>query len=431
MQPGCGPMTDVSLDTGFWNLLALLLTLTALFGYLNDRWLKQPAVTGIMLLALLFSLLLISLHHWGLDLSKPAAALLAQVHFEQTLLHGMLGYLLFAGALQIDVGRLRHSARVVLTLATAGTLLSTLLIGTIAWGTLRGIGLQLPMLACMLLGALISPTDPVAVLAILKNIGAPVNLEMQIAGESLFNDGIALTLFILFFTMTFTGTPVTWESLSLVFCREVIGGVLVGAALGRGAFELMRRAGDLTVIILLSLAVASGGFALARQLGVSAPLAMVVAGLIVGHQGRRQEPPLAGRSQLELFWQVVDDILNAILFVLIGLEVLVMPFRSTYFRAILILIPVVLLARAVSTGLPWLLLRRRHHFDDGALPVLIWGGLRGALSVAMALSLPPGPVRDVIVAITYGIVVFSILVQGTTIRPLIAWRTTAHRRYRP
>lgn len=418
-------------DMDFWNLLALLLTLTALFGYLNDRWLKQPAVTGIMLLALLFSLLLISLHHWGVDLSKPAATLLAQVNFGQTLLHGMLGYLLFAGALQIDVSRLRDSAWIVMTLATAGTLLSTLLIGGIAYAMLQGSGLQMPFMACMLLGALISPTDPVAVLAILKNLGAPVNLEMQIAGESLFNDGIALTLFILFFTMTFDSSITAWESLSLVFFREIIGGVLIGAALGWGAFELMRRAGDLTVVVLLSLAVASGGFALSRQLDVSAPLAMVVAGLIVGHQGRRHAPPLAGRAQLDLFWQVVDDILNAILFVLIGLEVLVMPFHSAYIRAILVLIPVVLLARGVSTGLPWLLLRRRHHFDDGALPVLIWGGLRGALSVAMALSLPAGAIRDAVVAITYGIVVFSILVQGTTMHLLIGRLTTANPVRRP
>ena len=413
-------MTPVNMDMDFWNLLALLLTLTALFGYLNDRWLKQPTVIGIMLLAMLFSLLLISLHRWGLDLNKPAATLLAQVHFGQTLLHGMLGYLLFAGALQIDVSRLKHSAWIVMTLATAGTLISTLLIGAIAYGTLHEIGLQTPLMACMLLGALISPTDPVAVLAILKNIGAPANLEMQIAGESLFNDGIALALFILFFRMTFDHATTSWESLPLIFSREIVGGLMVGAALGWSAFELMRRAKELTVMIMLSLAVASGGFVLARQLGVSAPLAMVVAGLIVGHQGRRHALTLAGRDRLDLFWQVVDDILNAILFVLIGLEVLVMPFRSAYFEAILILIPVVLLARGISTGLPWLLLRGRHDFDDGALPVLIWGGLRGALSVAMALSLPAGGIRDAIVAITYGIVVFSILVQGTTIRPLIA-----------
>ncbi|MEZ5543459.1 MAG: sodium:proton antiporter [Pseudomonadota bacterium] len=408
----------------FWNLLALLLTLTALFGYLNDRWLRQPAVIGIMLLALLFSLLLISLHHLGVDLSRPARALLTQVHFEKTLLHGMLGYLLFAGALQIDVGRLRHSAWVVTALATVGTLLSTLLIGTIAYGTLHWIGLQAPVAACMLLGALISPTDTVAVLAILKHVGAPRTLEIQIAGESLFNDGISLTLFILFFAMTYQNATTSWPAILAIFSREVFGGILLGAALGWGSFYLMQRVGDNTAVILLSLAVASGGFALARQLDVSAPLAMVVAGLVVGHQGRRHALTLAGRDRLDLFWQVVDDILNAILFLLIGLEILALPSHGVYLGAILVLIPVTLIARGISTGLPWLLLRRRHHFDAGALPVLVWGGLRGALSVAMALSLPAGDIRDAIVAITYGIVVFSILVQGTTIRPLIArWMT--------
>jgi CPA1 family monovalent cation:H+ antiporter len=406
----------------FWDLLALLLTLTALFSYLNDRWLKQPTAIGIMLVALLFSLALLGFHQWGLDLSKPAGRLLAQVDFEKTILHGMLGYLLFAGALQIDVSQLRQSAWVVTVLATAGTLISTLLIGAIAYYALHWVGLPLPLMACMLLGALISPTDPVAVLAIMKSIGAPPNLELQIAGESLFNDGIALTLFLLFFTMTFHNTSDSWISILLIFSREVLGGIMIGAALGLSAFYLMRRARDHTVVILLSLAVASGGFALARYLDVSAPLAMVVAGLIVGHQGRRYAPMLAGRDRLDLFWQVVDDILNAILFVLIGLEVLVMPFSSTYFVAIFILIPSVLLARFISTGLPWLLLRRRHRFDNGALPILVWGGLRGALSVAMALSLPAGGIRDAIVAITYGIVVFSILVQGTTLQQLIAWR---------
>jgi CPA1 family monovalent cation:H+ antiporter len=189
----------------------------------------------------------------------------------------------------------------------------------------------------------------------------------------------------------------------------------------------MRHARDHTVVILLSLAVASGGFALARYLDVSAPLAMVVAGLIVSHQGRRHALTLAGRDRLDLFWQVVDDILNAILFVLIGLEVLVMPFHETYFIAIFILIPSVLLARFVSTGLPWLLLRQRCRFDNGALPILVWGGLRGALSVAMALSVPVGGIRDAIVAVTYGIVVFSILIQGTTLQPLMAWRASGPR----
>ena len=224
--------------------------------------------------------------------------------------------------------------------------------------------------------------------------------------------------------MTFDNTQASWQSILLIFSREVFGGIITGAALGWSAVQLMRRATDHTVVILLSLAVASGGFALARHLAVSAPLAMVVAGLIVGHQGRRHARALAGRDRLDLFWEVVDDILNAILFVLIGLEVLVMSFHRAYFLATFILIPGILLARSVSTALPWYFLRRWHRFDDGALPILIWGGLRGALSVAMALSLPAGEIRDAVVAITYGIVVFSILVQGTTLRPLIAWRFT-------
>jgi monovalent cation:H+ antiporter, CPA1 family len=406
----------------FWNLLAALLTLTALFAYLNDRWLKQPTVTGIMLVALLFSLTLIILHHWGLDLSQPARALLKQVHFETTVLHGMLGYLLFAGALQIDVSRLRENAWVIIILATLGTIISTLLIGIIAYYTLQWVGLPLPFIASLLLGALISPTDPVAVLAILKTVGAPGNLDIQIAGESLFNDGIALTLFLLLFAMTFNTAHTTLDTAFTTFMLEVVGGIALGAALGWSCFYLQQSVTGHTVTILLTLAVASGGFALARYLQVSAPLAMVVAGLIVGHQGRRRSMLQAAHERLNLFWSVVDEILNAILFVLIGMEVLAMTFQQAYLQTLLVLIPGVLVARIFSTGLPWLLIRQHWHFDKGALPLLIWGGLRGALSIAMALSLPAGEVRKTAVAVTYGIVVFSILVQGSTIQRLLAWR---------
>jgi monovalent cation:H+ antiporter, CPA1 family len=280
------------------------------------------------------------------------------------------------------------------------------------------------LLACLLFGALISPTDPIAVLAVLKKVAAPPDLEMQIAGESLFNDGIGLTLFLLFFTLMFRNVSASWIEVAVVFTREVLGGVAVGLALGWGAFYLMRGVRDHTVVILVSLAAASGGFALARHLDVSAALAMVVAGIVVGHQGRHHALTVSERSRLDLFWQVVDEILNAILFMLIGLEVLVVSYRVEYFHGIAVLIPAVLIARIVSIGLPWLLLRKHCRFDDGALPVLVWGGLRGAVSVAMALSLPGGEIRDVIVAITYGVVVFSILVQGTTIRPMLIWQST-------
>jgi CPA1 family monovalent cation:H+ antiporter len=406
----------------FWNLLATLLTLTALFAYLNDRWLRQPTAIGIMLVALLFSLALIVLHHWGVDLSRPVGSVLEQIHFETTVLHGMLGYLLFAGALQIDVGRLKQNAWIIMVLASLGTVLSTLLIGIIAYYTLQWVGFPVPFLASLLLGALISPTDPVAVLAILKTAGAPPSLDIQIAGESLFNDGIALTLFLLFYAMTFNSASASWDSAFTAFVVEVAGGTALGAALGWTCFYLLQRVTGHTVIILLTLAVASGGFALARQLEVSAPLAMVVAGLIVGHHGRHRALTPEGRDRLDLFWSVIDEILNAILFVLIGMEVIAMPFDSAYLQALLVLIPGVLAARGISTALPWLLMRRHCHFDEGALPILVWGGMRGALSIAMALSLPPGEVRETAVAVTYGVVVFSILVQGTTIRRLVAWR---------
>jgi CPA1 family monovalent cation:H+ antiporter len=270
----------------------------------------------------------------------------------------------------------------------------------------------------LLFGALISPTDSIAVLGLLKRLRAPKDLEMKIAGESLFNDGVGVTLFLLLLPLVGDGPTLSAAGVLWLLLREALGGVAFGAVAGWAALRLLRGVNEYRVEILITLALVSGGFALANASGASAPLATVVAGLIVGHHGRRAMSTLT-RHHLDLFWHLVDEILNAVLFVLIGLEVLVMSFHERYLSAMLALVPVVLTARLVSVGLPYILLRRRYAFAPNAFGIMIWGGLRGGLSVAMALSLPAGAERDLLLAVTYGVVLFGLLIQGTSLAWLV------------
>ncbi len=399
----------------FWNILATVLCLTAMFGYFNERLLKLPASIGIMLSALTSSLVLVVLQQAGFDFTPAARTLLNKVHFDQTLLHGLAGFLLFAGALTIDIARLKRNAIVVGVFASLGTLLSALLIGSLSYLLLKSMGIAVGLVYCMLFGGLISPTDQVAVLAILKNAATPKNLEMQIVGESLFNDGIGVLLFLLFFHINFDSAALDVETTLSLFVREALGGMAFGTVLGGVSYYLMHGVRDHSVVILIFLAIASGGYTLADQLGVSGPLSMVVAGLILGHDGKHYHAMSgAARSRVKLFWKLVDEILNALLFMLLGLEFLLI-FKLESHALILLIIPLVLFARFVSIGLLWLLLKRRFRFSRGTLPILTWSGVRGGLSVALALSLPAGCERDIVVAMTYSIVIFSVLVQGTTV----------------
>jgi CPA1 family monovalent cation:H+ antiporter len=399
-----------------WTVVAVLLTLTALFAYVNHRLLRLPPSIGVMSVALAFSLGLLALDALGVPVDGPLRALVRQVHFDSTLLHGLLGFLLFAGALSVDLPGLRRNGVVVAVLATLGVLLSAIAVGSGAWGVLRLLGEPLSLGYCLLFGALISPTDPIAVRGLLKRLRAPKDLGMKIAGESLFNDGVGVTIFLLLLPLVGDGPTPSAAGVLWLLVREALGGVAFGAAAGWAALRLLRGVDEYRVEILITLALVSGGFALANGSGVSAPLATVVAGLIVGHHGRRAMSPLT-RHHLDLFWHLVDEILNAVLFVLIGLEVLVMSFHQRYLGAMLALVPVVLAARVFSVGLPYVLLRRRYVFASNAFGIMIWGGLRGGLSVAMALSLPAGSERDLLVAVTYAVVVLGLLVQGTS----LAW----------
>ena len=404
-----------------FDILAILLTLTATFSYLNHRFIGLPITIGVMLIALSFSLLLQITHRFGIHLEQPAQAWLNSIDFNKTLLHGMLSFLLFAGALHTNLDDLFEKKWTISSLAIVGTLLSTFFLGSLTWWVLGWLGLETPFLLCLLFGALISPTDPIAVLSILKHAGAPKSLETKIVGESLFNDGISVVVFLAILEIVTGSHELSASHITGLFLQETIGGVLFGLAIGSTAYAMLKSVNQYQVEVLITLALVAGGYALANALHVSGPIAIVVAGLLIGNQGRHFAMSEQTREHLDLFWELIDEILNAVLFVLIGVEVLVLTFTQQYVLAGLILIPLVLLARFIAIGLPFAGLRHFHAFTPGSLWILTWGGLRGGISVALALSLPNGPERDLIVAITYMVVIFSIIVQGLTVEKLVKW----------
>jgi CPA1 family monovalent cation:H+ antiporter len=402
-----------------FNILAILITLAAVFSYINFRYIGLPVTIGVMVIALSMSLMLNLLGSFGLGLKPQAELLLRNIDFDRTLLHGMLSFLLFAGALHIDINDLIELKWSIGALATVGTLISTFLVGTLTWFVLGWFGIGLSYIYCLLFGALISPTDPIAVLSILKTAGAPKSLEMRITGESLFNDGVGIVVFLVILEMATGAHEVSAGHIGLLFVQEVIGGVLFGLGIGYLAYQMLKSVDNYQVELLITLALVAGGYALADALHLSGPIAIVVAGLLIGNHGRLFGMSEKTRAHLDVFWELVDEILNAVLFVLIGLEVLVLTFTKQYLLASLVIIPLVLFARFVAIGIPVTLLRPFRAFSPGAVRIMTWGGLRGGISVALALSLPPGRERDVILAITYAVVVFSIVVQGLTLERMV------------
>ena len=492
--------------------IACLVSLCALFGYINHRWVKLPTTIGLMLISLVSSLIIVGIGKivpgaQGVDSAASGTAiqdwalrLLAEIDFNETVMHGMLGSLLFAGALHVNLNDLARQKLIVAVSATVGVAVSTFVVGVIAWLVFGVTGLDVPLIYCLLFGALISPTDPIAVLGILKKLGAPKELETQICGESLFNDGVGVVLFMVIMSLAGLSSPshdravdstrhhqaTVHEVTALVvqdhalldyqsenptpdlttpsahdepqapslpprdtvnandvthdhtgptaggvlglFLKETGGGVLFGLALGLIGYGLLKTVDNYQVEILISLALVLGGYALASHLHLSAPIAMVVVGLLIGNHGRRLAMSARTREHLDTFWELVDEILNAVLFVLIGLEVVVLTFTGRHVLVGMFMIPVVLGARFVAVGLPVQVLRRRgwQTFAPHTVKVMTWAGLRGGISVALALSIPReingvavAP-RDLILTVTYIVVVFSILVQGLTLSPLLA-----------
>jgi len=409
-----------------FQIIAILITLTALFSYFNYRYIKLPTTIGVMLMALVASLVLIGLAAVGLPgIRETATRIVESIDFNQTLMQGMLSFLLFAGALHVNLNDLAENKWPVAVLSIGGVMLSMLIFGTLIYFVLNGFGLGLGFTYCLLFGALISPTDPIAVLATLKSAKVPKNLEVTIAGESLFNDGVGVVAFIILGEVALSGHQVSAGQVALLFLEEAVGGAAFGLVIGWIAYRLLKSVDNYHVEILLTLALVTGGYALASALHLSGPIAIVVAGVLIGNHGRRFAMSEQTRHNLDMFWELIDEILNALLFLFIGLEVLLLVFTGKLLLAGLLAVPLLLLARWISVALPVALMRSRHNLGRGAVAIMTWGGLRGGISVALALSLPPGQPRELILAVTYVLVVFSILIQGPTMNRLI--RRVSHR----
>jgi CPA1 family monovalent cation:H+ antiporter len=397
-----------------FTILAIITTIAAIFSWLNHRFIRLPNTIGLMILSLAFSLCFVIIGKLYPPAAEPFRRMLLEVEFDRTLLHGMLGAMLFAGALHLNINDLLGRRYIIGLLATIGVITSTLIVGFVSWRFLHAMGFSIDLIHCLLFGALISPTDPIAVGAILRKAGIPKSLEVKISGESLFNDGVGVVVFLTILEAS-SGHHVTAGSIAYLLAVEVIGGLAFGAFIGWVAYLMLKSIDSYEVEILLTLAIVTGGYALAQSLHISGPLAMVVAGLLIGNRGRSLAMSDKTRARLDAFWELTDEFLNAVLFVIIGAEVIVITYTADYLLAGLIAIPLVLVARWISVGIPTIFLRTKRDFSRHVIKILTWSGLRGGISVALALSLPKGPERSLFVAITYTIVVFSIVVQGLTV----------------
>lgn len=399
--------------------VSILLILAATASYINHRFIRLPETIGLMAISLLTSLLAVVSGKLGIIQLHELALFINSIDFGAVLLHGMLAFLLFAGAMHIDLGDLRAASLPVAILSTLGVVIATLVTGSLFWWGLGWLGIEVPFIHGLLFGALISPTDPIAVLGIIKKVGAPKVLETKIAGESLFNDGVGVVVFLTI--LEFLGDPgqPTFISVSTLLLKEAIGGVVLGFVIGYVGYRLLCSVDAYAVEVLITLALASGGYVLAEMLHFSAPIAIVVAGLLIGNQGRALAMSEQTRQYLDNFWELIDETLNAILFVLIGLEIIVITLYWSYLIAGILAIVVSLLGRYLSVSLPVVLMKRKQEFLPGTIRALTWGGLRGGISIALALSLPNGTERELIIAATYCVVVFSVLVQGLTFGKLV------------
>lgn len=400
----------------FLEVGAIFLTITALLSYINHRFIGLPTTIGVMSISLVVSIIAIFLGLLGFDqLIDYEVGLLAQLDFTEVLLDGMLSMLLFAGALHVNIGDLRRYKLPIGILACLGTIVSAVLIAGAVYFVLPLLGFELSFIWCLLFGALISPTDPIAVMGILASAGAPKSLETVIAGESLFNDGIGVVIFVILLGILASGDIPTAGYIGHSLLVEAGGGILFGLILGAILYYLLKSIDSYQEEVLLTLAGVLGGYALASHYHLSGPLAMVMMGLMLGNQGRAYAMSDETRHYVDLFWELIDEILNAILFVLIGLEVVIIAFSVNLFIAAGLAIVIALAARFIVVGLTTKTFSQQLELPKGAWKVLTWGGLRGGISVALVLQLPSGSERDVLLALTYAIVIFSILVQGLTI----------------
>ena len=412
--------------TTFLNLAAVIVTLAAVFGFINHRWLGLPNTIGLVVIALAVSMAAIGLDTIfpGLGFKSSVQQALELLDLSDVLMKGMLSFLLFAGALHVDLAALLSRKWAILVLATAGTLLSTFLVATGTFYLLALMGMAIPFIYCLIFGALISPTDPVAVLGILKRVAVPPSLEAKIAGESLFNDGVGIVLFTILLAIAGAGAAghgvaMTPGAIALLFATEAGGGILLGLVAGFVAYRAMRAIDEYALEVLITLALVMGSYMVAIAIHVSGPLAVVIAGLFIGNHGTKFAMSERTRDHLEKFWSLIDEILNSVLFLAIGFEVVALTLSGQTMLAMLLAIPLVLASRFISVIAPVTLFGLRRSLSPGAIPVLTWGGVRGGISVALALALPAFAGREIILAMTYAVVIFSIIVQGLTLEQVI------------
>ncbi len=406
---------------------AILVCLAAVFAYLNHRFLRLPQSIGLMLIALASSVVVLLLDRFfpGLRIAAPIREYVGGIDFNKALMHGMLSFLLFAGSLHADLDFFAKRKWSIGSLATIGLLISTALVATLSYLVFGWLGLSVSFMSCLLFGALISPTDPVAVIGVLRTARAPKLLEAKIAGESLFNDGVGVVVFTVILAASGVGAEHGGAHVSgfggvvVLFLREAVGGALLGLVTGYVAYRGLRQIDDYQVEVTITLALVMGTYALALAVHASGPLAVVVAGLLIGNRGRAFAMSETTVDYLEKFWRLVDEMLNAVLFLLIGIEIIAIPLVGRHLVAGASAIAVVLLARLVSVSVPISFLSRFIRYSLGAIRILTWSGLRGGISVALAMSLPVFPERDLIVICTYVVVLFSILVQGLTVGRLV------------
>ena len=401
------------------NTAAILVTLSAIFMYINVKFIKLPNAIGLMLIALIMSLGLLLSGILFPSLVPHYELLINSIDFNKTLMSGMLSFLLFAGALHINIDDLLKQKWIITIMATLGVVGSTFLIGGAIYYLLPMLGLEIPLIFALVFGALISPTDPIAVIGILKQVGAPKSLETKMAGESLFNDGVGVVVFSVILGIALGHGEASFSHISLLFLEEAVGGAIFGGLIGWIVYRLLKSIDHYEVEILLTLALVLGGYSLASYFHLSGPIAMVVAGLLIGNHGKAFAMSERTHTQLFSFWSLIDEFLNSVLFVLIGLEVLILTLSSQYVLAGVLAIPIVLLSRGVCVGISVNLMKGVYQFTPHVVKILTWGGLRGGISVALALSIPESESRDLIIVMTYIVVVFSILVQGLTVKPLI------------
>ena len=400
-----------------FNTAAVLVVLAAVLGYVNYRFIRLPHAVGLTIMGALASLAIV-----GIDALAPHVGIgtavrgfLEGIDFRAALLDGMLSFLLFAGALHVDLDLLLKGKWAVAGMATVGILVSTVVVGLCFMGFGSLIGLDVSLLWCCVFGALISPTDPVAVLGILKSAHGPPSLEARIAGESLFNDGIAVVVFTILLAAATGAADFSLGRAGVLFLQEAVGGALLGLIVGWIGYRGMKSIDEHNIEVLITLAIVMGGYAIAHAIHVSGPVAMAVAGLLVGNHGVAYAMSERTREHLTNFWSLVDELLNSVLFLLIGLEVVAIAAEASYLVAGVAAIPIVLIARAIAVGGSIIGFSRLSPFSRGAFPILVWGGLRGGISIALVLALPDGTIKNVFLTVTYVVVVFSVVVQGLTV----------------